>query len=64
MLVDGQFDNLNDWINRTAKEDPAKAFAMVMDLAGFCIPRLKAMELSTPEDKELVVRFVDADPKP
>lgn len=59
MLVDGQFDNLNDWINDTAQDSPKDAFYMVMDLASFCLPKLKAIEMSG-EVKQTVVRFIDA----
>jgi hypothetical protein len=59
MLVDGQFDKLNDWINTTAADSPKDAFYMVMDLASFCVPKLKAIEI-TGEVKQTVVRFVDA----
>lgn len=61
MLVDRNFEALQGWIERTAIQDPAKAFDMVMDLAGFCIPRLKAIEVSG-ELKQTVVTFVDAKP--
>ena len=46
LLVDRQFDNLEGWINSVAQDDPAQAFKMVMDLASFCVPRLKAIEMS------------------
>lgn len=59
MLVDGQFDNLNAWINSTAQDSPKDAFYMVMDLASFCIPKLKSIEMSG-EVKQTVVRFIDA----
>ena len=59
MLVDGQLDRLNDWINATAADSPKDAFYMVMDLASFCVPKHKAIEI-TGEVKQTVVRFVDA----
>jgi hypothetical protein len=59
MLVDGQFDNLNNWINAVAQDSPKDAFYMVMDLASHCVPKLKAIEV-TGEVKQTVVRFVDA----
>jgi hypothetical protein len=59
MLVDGQFDNLNDWINTVAQDSPKDAFYMVMDLAAHCVPKLKAIEM-TGEVKQTIVRFIDA----
>ena len=62
LLVDRNFDQLESWITLTAQQDPHKAFGMVMDLASFCIPRLKAIEVSG-ELTQTVVTFVDAPPK-
>ena len=50
MLVDRNFDKLESWINDVAQDDPHKAFGMVMDLASFCVPRLKAIEMRGPGD--------------
>lgn len=57
MLVDRNFDKLESWINNVAADDPHKAFGMVMDLASFCVPKLKAIELSTAKDAQLVVQI-------
>ena len=46
LLVDRNFDRLEGWIHSVAQDDPAKAFQMVMDLASFCVPRLKSIEVS------------------
>ena len=59
MLVDGQFDNLNGWINAVAQDSPKDALYMVMDLAAHCVPKLKAIEM-TGEVKQTIVRFIDA----
>jgi hypothetical protein len=61
LLVDRNFEALQGWIERTAMSDPAKAFDMVMDLASFCIPKLKAIEVSG-KLEQTVVTFVDAKP--
>lgn len=46
MLVDRNFDKLEGWINDVANDSPKDAFNMVMDLASFCVPKLKAVEFS------------------
>lgn len=46
MLVDRNFDKLEGWINDVANDSPKDAFNMVMDLASFCVPKLKAVEIS------------------
>ena len=67
MLVDGQFDNLNGWINAVAQDSPKDAFYMVMDLAAHCVPKLKAIEVTgTLNVPQVVVNLTapDGDPKP
>lgn len=59
LLVDQNFDKLQSWIEQTAQDSPKDAFYMVMDLAQFCLPRLKAIEV-TGEVQQTVVRFIDA----
>jgi hypothetical protein len=61
LLVDRNFDSLEKWIQTVAQDDPHKAFGMVMDLASFCVPKLKAIEL-TGDMKHTVVTFIDAKP--
>ncbi len=61
LLVDRNFDSLEKWIQTVAADDPHKAFGMVMDLASFCVPKLKAIEL-TGDMKHTVVTFIDAKP--
>jgi hypothetical protein len=46
LLVDRNFDSLEKWIQTVAADDPHKAFGMVMDLASFCVPKLKAIEVT------------------
>ena len=58
MLVEGQFDNLNTWITLTAKDNPKDAFYMVMELAAFCVPKMKSIEM-TGKDGETLEFIVD-----
>lgn len=64
LLVDRNFDKLESWINDVAADDPHKAFGMVMDLASFCVPRLKAIELSTAKDSGLTINIVRPSAEP
>jgi len=57
LLVDRNFDKLEAWVNEVAQDDPHKAFGMVMDLASFCVPRLKAVEVTGSLDTNIVVEF-------
>ena len=62
MLVDRNFDQLEGWITIVAKDNPKDAFGMVMDLASFCVPKLKAIEVSGKDGEAIRVKFVDTKP--
>jgi hypothetical protein len=57
LLVEGNTDKLQAWIDQVAAEDPYKAFCMVMDLASYVVPKMKAVELTAPKDETIVVKF-------
>lgn len=57
LMVEGNTDKLQAWIDQVAAEDPYKAFSMVMDLAQFVLPKMKAVELTAPKDETIVVTF-------
>lgn len=57
LLLEGNVDKLQQWIDHVAAEDPHKAFSMVMDLAAFVVPKVKAVELGAPADQTIVVEF-------
>lgn len=46
MLIENNLDNLTDWIQQVAKDNPAKAFEMITSLAEYHIPKLARMELT------------------
>lgn len=59
-LIDGRLDDLNAWIDRVAKDDPARAFAMVMTLASYCVPRPRPADPPPPPTEPFVIRFTRA----
>lgn len=55
-LVEGNLSEIQNWITLTAQKDPAKAIDVVLKLSEFCIPKLKATELTTNlNDQKIVV---------
>lgn len=60
-LIDDRIDMLGQWIDRTAKDDPKAAFYMVMDLAAFCVPRVKATPPAPPPLPLPIIRTSDGD---
>ena len=46
-LVEGNLSNLEIWLKEVAKEDPKEAIILVLRLAEYCVPKLKAIETKT-----------------
>lgn len=59
-LVDGRSVQLGEWIDQVAKDDPYRAFMMVMDLARFCVPRAGIAPPDPEPFPDFTIRFVDA----
>jgi hypothetical protein len=57
LLLEGNTDKMQAWIDQVAAEDPHKAFGMIMDLASYVVPKVKALELSTPNVETILVEF-------
>lgn len=58
-FVDDNAERLQGWLDDIAKTDgPKAAFACVLDLLEFHIPKLARTELTGKEGGELVTRFV------
>ena len=57
LLLEGNVERLQAWIDEVAAEDPHKAFGMVMDLAAYVVPKMKAVELTAAQDETIVVQF-------
>lgn len=51
-VLDGNLDNLQEWIERVSKDDPHKAFTMVIDLARLVLP--KAQPIAEQQGKDRV----------
>jgi hypothetical protein len=57
LLLERNTDQLQAWIDQVAAEDPHKAFGMVLDLASYVLPKVKALELSAPSEETILVQF-------
>lgn len=62
MIVSGQWENLEAWIEKVAETSPKDAFYMVTELMQYGIPKMKAVEMSGKDGEALTVRFIDANP--
>lgn len=61
-LLDGRTDDLNAWIDRVAQDDPARAFAMVMTLASYCVPRPRPVEPEPEPIPPVTISFANPSP--
>lgn len=61
-LLEGRIADLDAWIDQVAATDPAKAFAMVMDLARYTVPRPRPAAPDPVPLPPVVIRFTDAAP--
>jgi hypothetical protein len=43
-LVSSNLDNMQDWLERTAEDNPAKALQIVSDIAQYSLPKLKQID--------------------
>jgi hypothetical protein len=43
-LVSSNLDNMQDWLERTAEDNPAKALQIVSDIAQYSLPKLKQVD--------------------
>ncbi len=59
-LINGRLEELNAWIDKVAKDDPARAFHMVMELAKYTVPRPRPAEPEPVPLPPVVIRFTDA----
>ena len=46
-LINNNLDNITIWLEKVAKEDPAKALDFMMKLSPFVLPKLNQTDLTT-----------------
>lgn len=49
-LIEGNLDNVKLWLERVAKEDPAKALTLLIQLSPFVIPKLNQTDITSNGD--------------
>jgi hypothetical protein len=45
-LLENNLDKMQRWLDQVGTTDPAKALSLMIDLAGYCIPKLKSIEMN------------------
>lgn len=56
-LVEGNLPEIQNWITLTAQKDPAKAIDLILKLSEFCIPKLKATELTANTNDQTIIVY-------
>ena len=54
-LVESNLPNIKTWLNEVAEKDPAKALDFMLKLTEYIVPKLKAIELSTGLNTDIIV---------
>lgn len=53
MLVENNLDNMTEWLNDIAEEDPQKAMELVLKLSEYIIPKLARQEMTGADGEDL-----------
>lgn len=59
-LFESNLDQMQDWLNRIAADDPAKAMTLMLQMAEYIIPKMSRVEtLEQDTQTKFVVTIVD-----
>ena len=53
LIIDNNIDKMQGWIDAVAIENPERAYKMVLDMFEFSLPKLKAVEVTGKDGKDL-----------
>ena len=66
-LVNSNLDNMNDWLEEVAKENPKQALEIMLKLSEYIIPKLARKEITGADGEDLFkdvrFKFGEADKK-
>ena len=54
MLVEDNLANMQDWLERTAQDNPAKALQIISDIAQYSLPKLKQVDANIELGESLI----------
>lgn len=60
-LVQGNLDNVKVWLDRVARDNPAKAVELILQLSRYILPELKAMAIDVQTEPRDVRRMTIAE---
>lgn len=60
-LFDNHLDDMGDWLNRIAENDPDKAFSLMLSLAKYCVPTLAAVQITGDNGQQMLMQLMIGD---
>lgn len=57
MLIENNLDNLTDWLNKVAKNNPERAIYILYNLSEFVIPKLARKEFAGDKENPIELKF-------
>lgn len=58
-ILEGNIDNIQEWFDRIAKDNPAKALELMLKMGSYIIPKPRAVELGGVEKGDSVKNQLD-----
>ena len=62
-LLDGNLERIQDWLNQTAAEDPAKALDFLLKLSPFVIPKKTESDIKIDNPLKIIIPPKESDQK-
>ena len=57
-LVSNNLDNMQEWLERTATDNPAKALQIVSDIAQYSLPKLKQVDANLEMGDSIISKII------
>lgn len=54
-LVEGNLNNIEQWLKTVADKDPGRAIELLLRLSEFVLPKIKAIQLETEDNKHIIL---------
>jgi hypothetical protein len=62
-LLNGNLENIQEWLNQTAEADPAKALDFLLKLSPFVIPKKTESDIKIDNPLRIIIPKDDSDKK-
>lgn len=59
LLIEKNLDNLTEWLERIAENDPDKAIKIISDLSEYVIPKLARTDLTSGDNPFKTIEYIN-----